>query len=171
MTLRDLFTNQSIWTVYGDMDVVNDCIDDYAPAWCGTLLTDEGQKHFDLLLDTYEPLLDTEIEVGKNMCGSFVECKINDCPDYDKRWNAIKELLECSAGYCSCEDYDNWFVDDCINDDDQLVRSLIPEGSEDEDALDRIAVLEARLEVALGYILDHICKEDIPQFVKTIKEA
>lgn len=151
MRLRDLFTDNRIWDTYGDMDVVNDCIDDMANAWCGTLLTEEGIEYFNSVLDTYEPLLDTEIEVGKNMCGSFVECKINDSPDYDKRWNAIKYLFECASGYCSCEDYDKWFVDEY----DPM------EGSEDEDAIDRIDALKDMVDNAVDWIVEHASKEDL----------
>lgn len=166
MTIRDLLTDFSIHNKYGDMDVYNDCIDECAPAWCGNLLTDKGEEHFDA---RYEGLLDTEIEVGKNMCGSYIDCKINHLDDCEERWDAIAHLFECLCGYCSEDEYDLWFAD--YGDWDQVVASLIPKGDENEDVLNRIAVLEARLETALTYTLNHICEEDIPQFVKTIKEA
>ena len=151
MTLKDLFTDNRIWDTYGDMDVVNDCIDDMANAWCGTLLTKEGIEYFNSILDTYEPLLDTEIEISGGRFCFNIEAKIDQCPDYDKRWNAIKYLFECASGYCSCEDYDKWFVDEY----DPM------DGCEDEDAIDRIDALKDMVDNAVDWIVEHASKEDL----------
>lgn len=106
MTLKDLFTDKSIWGKYGDMDVYNDCIDDMASAWCGTQMTKAGLEHYG------DDLLSTEIEIDETCCGCSIECKIDDCPDYSKRWRKIKALFDEAAGYLGVEEYDMWFIDD-----------------------------------------------------------
>lgn len=111
MTLKDLFTDKTLWAKYGDMDVYNDCIDDWAPAWCGTLMTFEGAEHYG------EDLLSTEIEIFESKYCNNIECKINDCLDYSKRWRQIKALFEEAAGYLGCEEYDAWFMDDYDNEE------------------------------------------------------
>lgn len=159
MTLKDLFTDNRIWNKYGDMDVYNDCIDDMANAWCGTLLTKEGIKHFNSILDTYEPLLDTEIEIITGRYGFDIEAKIDQCPDYDKRWNAIRYLFECASGYCSCEDYDTWFVEAEEKEYDPLV------GDPDEDAIDRIEALKSIIDNAVYWICQ---QEDDPKVLAVV---
>lgn len=111
MTLRDLFTDKALWAQYGDMDVYNDVFDDMAPCWCGTLLTKSGQMHFDNVLDAYETLLDTEIEINESRYGHDINVKLDDYKDYNARWRATKDLFSCAAGYCGCDEYDEWFAD------------------------------------------------------------
>lgn len=162
MTLRDLFTDNRIWNDFGDMDVVNDCIDDKANAWCGEHLTKEGIKHFDSVIDTGDYLLDTEIRIVYRNGAVYIEAQIDHCPDYDERWDAIKYLFDCASGYCSCEDYDAWFVEAEEEEYDPLV------GDPDEDAMERIEMLKDIIDNAVDWIVEHASKEDLAPALRRI---
>lgn len=148
MTIRELMTRPDYYEAYGDMDVFNDCIDEDAPAWCGQCLTDEGVAHY---TELYAPLLDTEVEIGQNMYGYFIDVKINDCSDYNKRWRAVCKLFADAAGYCDEDEYEAWFAESY----DPLT------GSSDEDSLERIDRLVDMVENAVDWIVDHAAKEDL----------
>ena len=119
MTLRDLFTDKTLWAKYGDMDVYNDCIDDMAAAWCGTIMTFEGAEHYDsgYKYSNYGKILDTPIEISAGTYGFDIEVKVDDYPDYSKRWNYISQIFSDAAGYCTEEEYDRWFIDDYDNEE------------------------------------------------------
>lgn len=98
MKLRDILTKET-WNKYGDMDVANDCIDEMAPAWCGTLLTKEGKEVFADVLD-----LDAEIE------DDYIVVKVDHLEDYEKAWLKACRFFDYMAGYCLEEDYETWFT-------------------------------------------------------------
>lgn len=163
MTLRDLFTDKSIWNQYGDMDVFNDCIDDYAPAWCGTLLTDKGLEHFGKELD----LDDIEVEFYADTYGHTICVHIDKFPDYEEKWEAIRTLFSCAAGYCGCEEYDLWFDENIresalepVFDDHKALCLLI-----DHTPIDRIKEAIAEDERLLPFL------ESIGYNTKNLKEA
>ena len=106
MKLMDILTSNT-HSKYGDMDVVNDVIDEFFPAWCGTLFTKEGAEEFTDALG-----LDAEII----NCGTpkYPEYRILvhvDGPHWRDCRSQAKSLFECMAGYCDDTDYKRWFID------------------------------------------------------------
>lgn len=98
VTLRQFL--QACRILEEDVDIYVDGIDGIA--YCGERLTNEGEKHFARALDL-------------PMDGHAVIS--NDDADYDEdnENSALQlawELLAGGAGYCSCEDYDKWFIID-----------------------------------------------------------
>ena len=161
MTLRDLFTDKSIWNQYGDMDVYIDCIDDVASAWCGTLMTEAGLEHYG------DDLLGTEISIIEDKNGACIECWINERYDYSKRWRRIKALFDEAAGFLGCEEYDMWFMDDYeletpepVFDDHKALVLLI-----EHTPIDRIKEAIAEDERLLPFL------ESIGYNTKNLKEA
>lgn len=75
--------------------------------YCGEELTEEGRRHFAKALVL--PMYQTED-------GDICPCVISeDEADYDEdnedsALNLAWEMLCSMAGYCSCEDYDRWFI-------------------------------------------------------------
>lgn len=61
-------------------------------AYCGTRLTEEGATYFKKALDL--PMNGTAV-VG------------DDEEELDLAWHMLVSM----AGYCSCDDYDRWFID------------------------------------------------------------
>ena len=107
MKLKDILTKE-VWNKYGDMDVTNDVVDEFFPAWCGNVLTEEGKEEW---ADALE--LEAEI-VPVHKDYAFIHIKIDD-PD-EKVWKAnrreAKGLFESLCGYCSEEEYNRWFTDE-----------------------------------------------------------
>lgn len=108
MKLKDILTKDNYKT-YGDMDVYNDCIDDSAPCWCGTTLTDYGKSVYPALeLEAYiKP--DNWVEGG--YC---IMVEINDLPEGedDRMWDETVALFSDMAGYIPEDDYNKRFETD-----------------------------------------------------------
>lgn len=103
MKLGELLT-QEIYDKYGDMDISNDCIDDMACAWCGNLLTPAGR-------DKFKVALELEAEIAPVWGYDGIEVKIDHLKHYGKAWRQVKELFSAMCGYCTEEEYDEWFYD------------------------------------------------------------
>ena len=142
MKLKDILTKETYYK-FGDMDVVDDVIDDFYPAWCGNVFTEEGKAHFAKALE-----IDAEIRPIWGMVG--IMCKI-DGPDWKEKRKLLMELFDSLCGYCSCEEYDRWFCDEVWD--------------EPEETCDDV---NSMLKKAITYIIDHtpvdqfrnvLCKE------------
>lgn len=107
MTLRDLFTDKTLWAKYGDMDIYNDVTDDYFHSWCGTLLTDYGKE-------VYAHILDYEIDLqDDNWLGNDHKCIVvllDKRPDWEDRYEEARAFFEDMAGYIPEEDFNKRFI-------------------------------------------------------------
>ena len=118
MKLRDILTKET-WEKYGDLDICNDVTEDMGHAWCGTLLTDEGRKHFKEALD---------VEAGIEWYAGYeeyvIELKLDQYGDsWSRKGRKAYRLFADMCGYCTEEEYDTWF-DDGV---DRSVRDRKPE--------------------------------------------
>ena len=98
MKVRDFIKEE--W----DMDIYNDVTTDWGIAFCGPLeLTEEGESEWD-------DVLDYNIDVYEVHCEAIVHV---DGPDgvWQKLNRRAKRFFYAAAGYCSCEDYEKWFVE------------------------------------------------------------
>lgn len=99
ITVRDLLRQEI------DIDVVDDFSDDLWIAFCGALnLTEVGEKKFSAVLD-----LPVEL---RNCGGDTVACVLLGelpNPDCERLEHKCIELFEAAAGYCSAEEWDEWF--------------------------------------------------------------
>lgn len=108
MKLRNILTNK-IYNKYGDMDVYNDCIDDFAPTWCGNTLTAYGYECYRYILDN----LDADV-VPDNYLGNGHHCimvHINDLPSGtdERMWGKVVDMFYAMAGYIDEDEYDKMF--------------------------------------------------------------
>lgn len=95
-----------------DIDFIDDYDESAWCAYCGTELTEEGEKEFSFALNLpvneessyYYGLFNSEI--GARL--KWDEQIIITCKN-DKEVNALHDLLYSMSGYCSCDDYDRWF--------------------------------------------------------------
>lgn len=101
MKVRDILT-QETWDIWGDMDVANDVTDDLAPCWCGELLTEEGEKKF-------AKALELEAEIRPVWGTPGIVLKIDQYPDWEKKWNRAQRMFTAMAGYCTEEEWNKWF--------------------------------------------------------------
>lgn len=101
MTILDMFTAE-FNEKYGDVDIYNDVTDEWAPAFCGLGLTEEGKARF-------ADVLGVKIHLANN---GTVECELDALGDeWEGSWNEIVLLFEAAAGYVDEETYNKWFVD------------------------------------------------------------
>lgn len=157
MTLRDILTRET-YIKYGDMDVIDNVIDDSYPAWCGNLLTEKGQEHFKEALDVEACLAPVWGRIG-------IHCLI-DGERWKKKRALILELFDSLAGFCDDKDYDEWFDDDWEYEPEEF--HLLPEGDPDEDSLERIGKLEDMFSNAMDWIFDHIKQEGIRDMMEHV---
>lgn len=95
MTVRELIT-QDI-----DIDVYDDVCEELAIAFCGPLeLTECGKQKFAEVLD-YELQLNDDCAI---VCVDAPE------GEWQRRLRKAKQFFNAAAGYCSSDDYDNWFI-------------------------------------------------------------
>ena len=106
MKLKDILTTE-VWNKYGDMDVVNDVIDDYFPAWCGNTLTAEGLEH-------YKEALELEADIWGDETYAQIHVRV-DSPDektWKRNYRMARDLFSDMCGYCTEEEYNRWFKED-----------------------------------------------------------
>lgn len=98
MTIRDLLAMNI------DIDVYDADTDGIGIAYCGpTGLTAAGAEYF-------KDVLDYEVEfVDGTYAGDIAVVHIPDNVDYDEMLEKTEELFGSLAGYCSVNDWDNWF--------------------------------------------------------------
>ncbi len=83
-----------------DIDVCDDVEDEFCIAFVGPVeLTDAGRERF-------APVLGLEVSVQQEEDTATV---MVDGEDWKKRLAKVRRLFNAAAGYCSAEDYDNWF--------------------------------------------------------------
>lgn len=86
-----------------DTDICNDVTEDMAPAFCGEMnITENGIKEFKEVLDIVG-VYDNDERLFTVLIDKFV--------DWEKKWNMICRFFTCAAGYCDCDEWDNWFAD------------------------------------------------------------
>lgn len=92
-------------TLNMDIDVYDDVCEELAIAFCGSMmLTEKGEKHFKEALD-YDIELDTSGEIWT----AAVCVDGDDGNGWKRRLKKATELFYALAGYCSDEDYREWF--------------------------------------------------------------
>lgn len=106
MKLREILTAE-VWDKYGDMDVTNDVLDGYFPAWCGNTFTEEGLEHFKEALE-----LEAEIWGDENYAQIYIRVDSPDEKTWKHNYKIARELFSDLCGYCTEEEYDRWFIDD-----------------------------------------------------------
>lgn len=101
MTIRDLLQMEVC------VDVIDDVTDDLWIAFDGALtLTEAGKKKFSAVLG-----LPVEMRDG---WGGVVACVLLDGrKDWERLERKCIEFFEAAAGYCSGEEWDEWFVYEC----------------------------------------------------------
>lgn len=100
MKIADMFT-QGWYDEHGDVDIINDVTDEWAPAFCGLGLTEEGKARF-------ADVLGVKIHLANN---DTVECELDALGDeWEGAWSEIVLLFEAAAGYVDEETYNKWFV-------------------------------------------------------------
>ena len=101
MTVKDLIAQEI------DIDVYDDVCEELGIAFCGPLeLTESGEKHF-------TEVMGYEVRLHDNG-GSVVGIVAIDDPDdavWEDRLEKAKEFLESAAGYCTVDEYNEWFKD------------------------------------------------------------
>lgn len=88
------------------VDVYDDVCEELAIAFDGPQkLTDAGKRKFSEVLD---------YPVSLVRSGHFLNAivQIDDAKDavWERRLRKAKEFFEAAAGYCACDDYDKWFL-------------------------------------------------------------
>ena len=102
-----------------DVDVYDDVCEELGIAFCNPFdddkvhmwseyLTEEGMEKFREVL-FYPAHIVKQIINGDEFYNFIVEIDDEDDKVWKKRLRKEKEFFESAAGYCSCEDYDNWF--------------------------------------------------------------
>ena len=101
MKIRDLLTTDM------DIDVYSDTYDLDGWAVCPpVIVTEEGEKE-------WGDVLDHEIKLSSAFGYPCALFNVGECADEDEEYAKTLrtiEFLESLAGYCSCEDYDKWFI-------------------------------------------------------------
>ena len=103
-TVESMFTKE-FHLKYGDVDIINDVTDEWAPAFCGLLLTDEGRRHFEKALSLGLNMIKTDYLYAEIL----VDDHVPGSRKWEENWEAARELFEAAAGYCTCEEWDAWF--------------------------------------------------------------
>ena len=92
----------------GSVDVTDNYTEELYIAYCGEKLTEAGAEHFKEALELEVESISTDIVVIK------VSVKYLDEEACEHNLEIAKDLFESIAGYCSEEDWDEWFKDgDC----------------------------------------------------------
>lgn len=102
-----------------DVDVYDDVCEELGIAFCNPFdddkvhmwseyLTEEGMEKFGEVL-FYPAHIVKQIINGDAFYNFIVEIDDEDDKVWKKRLRKAKEFFESAAGYCSCEDYDEWF--------------------------------------------------------------
>ena len=101
MTIRDLMTYEQ------DIDVYSDAYDYDGWAICPPIsLTAEGEKE-------WKDVLDMNVVIRSDgFFGLRALFNVGECDEKEEHRRTIRAIsfLEAQAGYCSCEDWDKWFV-------------------------------------------------------------
>ena len=103
MKLKDILTRK-VYEEYGDMDVVDDVIDDFYPAWCGGGFTKEGYRHF-------AEALEIDAEIRPIWGNPGIMCHI-DGPDWMHKRKLLAQLFSDLCGYCTVDESELWFTDE-----------------------------------------------------------
>lgn len=102
-----------------DIDVYDNVCESLAIAFCNPFDDDEVHEWSEYLTERgmrqFDKVLDYPIEIVGSDCGMDIPSAILDVDDVDdKVWRArlslAKRFFYAAAGYCSCEDYDKWFL-------------------------------------------------------------
>ena len=104
MTVRDLIQKGI------DIDVYDDVCEELGIAFCGPLqLTEDGEKEF-------SEVMGYEVEINPHSYGNLpAAIVLIDDPDeavWTERLEKAKRFFYSAAGYCACDDYDRWFIED-----------------------------------------------------------
>lgn len=110
---------RDLMRVMDDIDVYDDVCEELGIAFCNPFdddkvhmwseyLTIEGMKKFEEVL-FYPAHIVKQIINGYAFYNFIVEIDDEDEKVWTKRLRKAKEFFESAAGYCSCEDYDEWF--------------------------------------------------------------
>ena len=96
MTVKDLIAQEI------DIDCYDDVCEELGIAFCGPMqLTEAGMAKFAEVL-TYPVTIDDD-------------CAIIHIDDVEGKWQKkLRKAIEffySLAGYCACDDYDNWFIE------------------------------------------------------------
>ena len=104
MTIRDLIQKDI------DIDVYDDVCEELSIAFCGPCkLTEDGEKEF-------ADIMGYEIMINDCSYGGLpAVIVLIDDPDeavWTERLEKEKRFFYSAAGYCACDDYDRWFIED-----------------------------------------------------------
>ena len=97
MKVRELL---KLYDKYGDLDVYDDYDCRCSVAWCGTTLTEAGEKKF-------KKALDLTCDVILNHYGGWNDVVVRT--ETAKEADAVRDLFHSMAGYCAWDEYDVWF--------------------------------------------------------------
>ena len=102
-----------------DIDVYDNVCESLAIAFCNPFDDDEVHEWSEYLTERgmrqFDKVLNYPIEIVGSDCGMDIPCAIIDVDDVDdKVWKTrlslAKRFFYAAAGYCSCDDYDKWFL-------------------------------------------------------------
>ena len=105
LTVRDLMR------IMDDIDVYDDVCEELGIAFCNPFDDDEVHDWNEYLTERgmkqFADVLDYPMEI---IFGNAIVC-VDDSDDkvWKTRLRRAKRFFYAAAGYCSCEDYDNWF--------------------------------------------------------------
>lgn len=96
-----------------DVDFIDNYDERALCAYCGTKLTEEGEREFAdaLALEIDEENTLYEGLFNDNLVKKYGEQVVVKC-NTEKDARCLNDLLKCMAGYCGEDDYDKWFSDD-----------------------------------------------------------
>ena len=102
-----------------DIDVYDNVCESLAIAFCNPFDDDEVHEWSEYLTERgmrqFDKVLDYPIEIVGNDYGMDIPCAILDVDDVDdKVWKTrlslAKRFFFAAAGFCTCDDYDKWFL-------------------------------------------------------------
>lgn len=99
MTIREF-----IKTADEDIDVYNNITDENGVAYCGTQLTEEGERQF-------AEVLDYEIEVDAIDGVANVICDDDTNVSWKHKVRVAMNMFWSMVGFCDVHDWDRWFYD------------------------------------------------------------
>lgn len=99
MKVREFITQEI------DIDVYDDVCEELGIAFCGPMkLTEAGEKKFAEVLD-YE----VELVTSGRWTNAIVHVDDNDTKVWKRKLRRAKEFFESMAGYCTVDEWDEWF--------------------------------------------------------------